>query len=162
MKSVLLIMVVTLSLVISACGSSEESESPTTTTLPPTPSVTLAPSSTLSEQPDLAAYQRYFSDLGIGKMLNDGKNPPQDLQKNVSVFNRGDQFCVYGNALIECQIDFMIVNVDTVKTIRYEPFPKLVINGFASWESLEYPVGHYEYKVYVQSVLVGIFPFEVR
>jgi hypothetical protein len=162
MKSFLLVLALTMLLLISACGGDKESTSLATTTQPPTPSVTLTPSSTLSEQPDMATYNKYFSELGIGRMLNDGKNPPLDLQKNVSVFNHGDQFCIYGNAILECQIIFMIVNVDNVKTIRYEPFPKTVINGFASWEPMAYPAGHYEYKIYVDSKLAGIFPFEVK
>lgn len=95
-------------------------------------------------------------------MLNNGRNPPEDLKKNVSVFTRGDQFCIYGNAILECQMYFMIVNVDTRKTIRYEGFPKSVINGFASWEPVGYPVGHYEYRIYVNEKLIGLFPFEVH
>ena len=34
--------------------------------------------------------------------------------------------------------------------------------GFASGGTLSLPPGKYEYKVYVDQVLVGIFPFEMR
>jgi hypothetical protein len=118
--------------------------------------------STLSEQPDTATYQKYFSDLGVGKMPAEVKNPPMDLQKNVSVFTAGDQICLYGTLILESQIRSAIYDVSAKKVIREGGLPKPMMGGFAGWEPLDLPVGKYEYKIYVADILVGVFPFEVR
>ena len=109
----------------------------------------------------METYHKYFTELGIGKMLNEGKNPPQDLQKNVNVFTKGDQLCLYGNAILECQLQIRVTDVDNRKLTRVIDLPKAVINGFASWEPTVYHAGHYIYGVYVENKLVGEFPFEV-
>lgn len=138
--------------------------------LPPAPSS--APSeqlpqppavaSTLSEQPDTATYQKYFSELGVGKMPAEVKNPPMDLQKNVTVFTAGDQICLYGTLILESQIRSAIYDVGSKKVIKEGGLPKPMTGGFAGWEPLNIPAGKYEYKVYVGDVLVGVFSFEVR
>jgi hypothetical protein len=120
------------------------------------------PSTGLSEQPDKATYQKYFSELGIGKMPAEVKNPPFDLQKNVSVFTAGDQICLYGTLTQECQIRNAIYDVNAQKVVKTGGLPKPMTGGFAGWEPVDLPAGKYEYKVYVGDALVGVFPFEVR
>jgi hypothetical protein len=120
------------------------------------------PSTGLSEQPDKATYQKYFSELGIGKMPAEVKNPPFDLQKNVSVFTTGDQICLYGTLTQECQIRNAIYDVSAKKVVKTGGLPKPMTGGFAGWEPVDLPAGKYEYKVYVGDALVGVFPFEVR
>jgi hypothetical protein len=121
-----------------------------------------APSSGLSEQSDVAVFQKYFSELGIGKMPTEVKNPPLDLKKNVNVFSAGDQICLYGTLIQECQIRNAIYDVAAQKVVRAGGLPKPMIGGFAGWEPIDLPAGKYEYKVYVGDALVGVFPFEVR
>jgi hypothetical protein len=142
-----------------------------TTSLPSTPSPTPsgqpassapAPSSTLSEQPDKVTFQKYFSELGIGKMPAEVKNPPLDLQKNVNVFTAGDQICLYGTTIQECQIRTALYDVNAQKVINKGGLPKPMMGGFAGWEPVNLSTGEYEYKVYVGDALVGVFPFEVR
>jgi hypothetical protein len=53
-----------------------------------TPTAT-TPAATLSEQPDKATYQKYFSDTGLGKIPSGGQLP-LDLQRNATVFTQGD------------------------------------------------------------------------
>jgi hypothetical protein len=129
-------------------------------------SVTSAPSSTLapalSEQPDKATYQKYFSELGIGKMPAEVKNSPMDLQKDVNVFTKGDQICLYGTIILECQVQSSVYDVAAKKVVKSGGLPKPMTGGFAGWEPLDLAVGKYEYKVYVGDALVGVFPFEVR
>jgi len=134
---------------------------------PATPSEKASPTppaatSTLSEEPDRATFQKYFSDLGIGKMPDEVKNPPVDLQKNVSVFTAGDQICLYGTVILECQIRSAVYDVGAKKVVREGGLPQPVEGGFAGWEPVDLPVGKYEYKIYVGDALVGVFPFEVR
>mgnify|MGYP007084775882 CR=1 FL=1 len=117
--------------------------------------------STLSEQPDKANFQKYFSELGIGKMPEVVKDPPRDLQKNVSVFAARDQISLYGTVILECQIRTAFYDVNAKKVIREGGLPQAVKGGFAGWEPVDLPAGKYEYKVYVGDALVGVFPFEV-
>jgi hypothetical protein len=131
---------------------------PSEKTSPTPPAVT----STLSEQPDRATFQKYFSDLGIGKMPEEVKDPPVDLQKNVSVFTAGDQICLYGTVILECQIRSAVYDVSAKKVVREGGLPQAIEGGFAGWEPVDLPVGKYEYKVYVGDVLVGVYPFEVQ
>jgi hypothetical protein len=120
-----------------------------------------AATSTLSEQPDSATFQKYFSDLGIGKMPEEVKDPPVDLQKNVSVFTAGDQICLYGTVILECMIRSAVYDVSAKKVVREGGLPQAIEGGFAGWEPVDLPVGKYEYKIYVGDVLVGVYPFEV-
>lgn len=126
------------------------------------PSLSAAPSATLSEQPDAATFQKYFSELGIGKMPAEVKNPPLDLQPNVSVFTAGDQICLYGTIIQECQLRNAVYDVGAKKVIKEGGLPKPMTGSFAGWEPVDLPVGKYEYKIYVDDILVGVFPFEVR
>jgi hypothetical protein len=134
---------------------------PAATQTPQTPASTTAPSSTLSEQPDTATFQKYFSELGLGKIPTDGKFP-QDLQRNATVFAPGEQICLYGDIIQECQLRNTTYDVGAKKVINEGGLPKPMTGGFAAWEPLTIPVGKYEYKVYVTDVLVAVFPFEVR
>jgi hypothetical protein len=136
-----------------------------------TPTAT-TPTATLSEQPDKATFQKYFSmtpaPMGLGKILTSG-NLPQELQQNVTVFAIGDQITLYGNIIKECQQPrYAIYDVQAKKVIKEGglSFPPIQSGfdavGFISVDTLEAPIGKYEYKVYVSDVLVAVFPFEVR
>lgn len=127
---------------------------------PQTPAPTTTPSATLSEQPDQATFQKYFSEMGLGKMPTNGKFP-QDLQRNATVFTTGDQICLYGNIILECQLRNTVYDVGAKKVIQEGGLPKPMTGGFAGWEPLTIPAGKYEYKVYITDVLVAVFPFEV-
>jgi hypothetical protein len=134
---------------------------PAATQTSQTPATTTAPSVTLSEQPDKVTFQKYFSEMGLGKIPTDGKFP-QDLQRNATVFTAGDQICLYGNIILECQTRDAVYDVLAKKVIQEGGLPKPMTGGFAGWEPLTIPVGTYEYKVYVTDILVAVFPFEVR
>jgi len=146
------------SLLIMVTAPTTSSPAPSTEPISPTS----VPSVVLSEQPDRATFQKYFSELGIGKMPAEVKNPPFDLQKNVNVFTAGDQLCLYGTIIQECQIRNAIYDVNAQKVVKTGGLPKPMTGGFAGWEPVDLPAGKYECKVYVGDALVGVFPFEVR
>lgn len=116
----------------------------------------------LSEQPDKLTFQKYFSDMGLGRLPSGGKLP-FDLQKNVTIFTAGDDMRLYGTVVQEVQISVRYYNVETGQVIKGSdaphPYPP---GGFAGGETVTLPPGKYEYKVYVGDVLVAAFPFVVR
>jgi hypothetical protein len=134
-----------------------------------TPTAT-TPVASLSEQPDKATYDNYFlnqpAPMGIGKLTD---TVPQELQQNVTVFAIGDQIVLYVNIIKECQQPrYAIYDVRAMKVIKEGAlsFPPMKSGfdavGFVSIDTLDIPVGKYEYKVYISDVFVAVFPFEVR
>lgn len=126
-----------------------------------TPTAT-TPDATLSEQPDTATFQKYFSAMGLGKCPADAKSP-QDIERNVTTFTAGDYWTLYGTVIQEVRISAKYYDVATKQSgdVPAPPTP-LQVGGFASSSTLTLPVGKYECKVYVGDVLVAVFPFEVR
>ena len=117
---------------------------------------------TLSEQPDKATYQKYFSDMGLGKIPSGGQLP-LDLQQNATLFTQGDQIGVYLSVIQEVQVRTAIYDIEAKKVVKEGGFPKsLTPSNYAGAEPLTIPAGKYEYKIYVGDVLVAVFPFEVR
>ena len=125
-----------------------------------TPTAT-TPAATLSEQPDKATFQQYFSEMGLGITPSDAKSP-QDIQRNVTTFTAEDYFTLYATVIQEVQVSAKYYSIATKQsTDAPSPPMPLKVGGFASSSTLTLPVGKYEYKVYVANVLVAVFPFEV-
>jgi hypothetical protein len=123
---------------------------------------TTAPNSTLSEQPDKATFNKYFSNMGLGK-IPPGGQLPLDLQQNATVFTQGDQISLYFSVIQEVQVRTAIYDVETKKVVKEGGLPgSLAPKNYAGAEPLTIPAGTYEYKVYTADVLVAVFPFEVR
>jgi len=117
---------------------------------------------TLSELPDKATFQRYFSEMGLGKCPADAKGP-QDIQRNVTTFTAGDYFTLYGTVIQEVQVSAQYYDVVTKQSADAgAPPTALKVGGFASSSTLNLSSGKYEYKIYVDDVLAAAFPFEVR
>ena len=127
----------------------------------PSPTPTSSPLATLSEQPDEATFQKYFSEMGFGRMAPDAKSP-QDIQRNVTTFTAGDLLTLYGTVIQEVQVSAQYYSVATKQSVDAltSPMP-LRFGGFASSSNPGLPVGKYECKVYGDDVLVAVFPFEV-
>jgi len=167
---------VALLTVLGACGNNSTAPTsipPTASTQPAQPDITpefsllpsplpASPTSTPSAQPDVAIFQKYFKELGLGKLPAEVKDIPTDLQKNATIFTADDQICLYGEIILECQLRNTVYDVEAKKVVNEGGLPRPMTGGFAGWEPLTIPAGKYEYKVYVGDVLVAVFPFEVR
>jgi hypothetical protein len=119
------------------------------------------PAVTFSEQPDRTTFQKYFSEMGFGRMAPDAKGP-QDIQRNMTTFTAGDQLTLYGTVIQEVQVSAKYYDVATKQSVDASASPMLLkVGGFASSSNRTLPVGKYECKVYAANVLVAVFPFEV-
>ncbi len=148
------LVAIVFSLVLGGCA---KETAPTTS---PTRTPTLSP--TLSEQPDQVTFNKYFSDMGLGR-IPPGGQLPLDLQQNATVFTQGDQICTYFGVIHEVQVRTAIYDVEAKKVVEEGGYPgSLTPKNYAGAEPLTTPAGKYEYKVYVGDVLVAVFPFEVR
>jgi hypothetical protein len=152
-------IVASLVLGLSACSSSSSTSTGKSSSVN-TPMAT-TPTTILSEQPDKATYQKYFSDMGLGK-LPAGGQLPLDLQQNANVFTQGDQIGVFLSVIQEVQVRTAIYDTEAKKVVKEGGFPKsLTPSNYAGAEPLTIPAGKYEYKVYAGDVLVAVLPFEV-
>lgn len=153
-------------------GSKEESQSQQSSTSASkdtkeetTSSKTGADDSELSEKPDEEAFKEYFSELGLGKLPENGKLP-MDLKKNDNIFvsNGKDQLVIYGNLLKDTKLSNAIYDVNAKTNIREKmEFPMVMKKGgFAGSEPVTIPAGKYEFKIWIGDRLVGVFPFEVK
>jgi len=152
-------IVASLVLGLSACSSDSSTTTGNSSNVSTLTATTLA--TTLSEQPDKATYQKYFTDMGLGKIPSGGQLP-LDLQQNATVFTQGDQISVYFSVIQEVQVRTAIYDVEAKKVVKEGGFPRsLMPSNYAGAEPLTIPAGTYEYKVYVGDILVAVFPFEV-
>ena len=119
----------------------------------------------LSEKPDEAVFKEYFSELGLGKLPENGALLV-DLKKGDSVFvsNGKDQLVIYGSLLKDTKLSNAIYDINARKNIRDKAeFPMVMKKGgFAGSEPVTIPAGKYEYKIWIGDKLVGVFPFEVK
>ena len=143
--AILVVSMVVLGLLVSGISCTKTVYITATTT--PTPALSPAPSPTptLSEQPDKATFQKYFSEMGLGTVPA-GATGPQDLQRNVTFFTAGDQMCLYFNIIQECQTRDAIYDVETKKVIKEGGLPKPMIGGVAGWRLLAYLPGNMNIK----------------
>ena len=121
----------------------------------------------LSEQPNKAKFDEYFSDFYLSKLPIGQKVGPPNFPTKTSTFTAIDQFCSSGTLLKEVPSgSFGYAVFDTVSkqyNLAKSVFPiKLSKGGFAGCEDLKHPKGIYEYKVYIDNVLVAVLPFEVK
>jgi hypothetical protein len=128
------------------------------------PTATSTAPPTLSEQPDKATFAKYFSEMWIGR-LPPGATSPADLERNVTVFAAGDNIYLSCSTLVP-QVPMLAkyYNVATQQSVTSNVgIPAQPKTGnFGSWAKLELSTGKYELKIYVDNVLVAVFPFEVR
>jgi len=160
------------SLILAGCATSASSPTAAAPTLATasatapaaTPTATSTAPPTLSEQPDKATFAKYFSEMWIGR-LPPGATSPADLERNVTVFAAGDNIYLSCSTLVP-QVPMLAkyYNVATKQSVTSNVgIPAQPKTGnFGSWAKLELSTGKYELKIYVDNVLVAVFPFEVR
>ncbi len=147
-------------------GKHSSKPSSTTVTSSSTP-----PPATTSEQPDKTLFSQYFSSFNLAKLAN-GKHisPPNDIPTNTTTFNSAtDQLCQ--NMIVIKQIpsgslSSTIYNVATKQNVApLTVFPGELGPGQGTSSgcgTLGVTAGHYEYKAYINNVLVVDTPFEVK
>jgi hypothetical protein len=121
---------------------------------------------TLSEQPNTAKFNEYFKSIYLGKLPVGAKFDPFKVTR-ATVFSAGEQFCTSMEIKKEIPAGSIAGAVyDVVAKTDIRPrsaFPqKLATGGSMGCESLEYPTGKYEDKIYIDDVLVAVLPFEVK
>ncbi len=121
----------------------------------------------LSEQPDKAKYDEYFTEFYLGKLPAGTDANPSNMPVKTTVFTSEDQFCTVWTQKKEIPAgSFSGAIYDTVAKKDFEPktaFPMaLNSGGHMGSQPLTYPPGKYEYKIYIDDVLVIVIPFEVR
>ncbi len=136
------------------------------------------PSQQLSEQPDQATFNAYFSDVFLAKLPggvtfgSDAENRANAVKTSVFNFTAGDSFCTSFD-VIKSIPEHSWANAIYDTNAKSYPIPvypqqALATGNTIGCESLligqneSIPVGNYEYKAYVNNILVIVLPFEVR
>lgn len=144
------------------------------TTSSPSAATTLAPATTatsqaLSEQPDQATYAKYFSDVHLGKLaLGVSVGPPNGMPTKATSFTAStDQLCTDMVLIKPIPAgSFSTATYDTVAKADIQPKASpgraLSLGGNDGCESITYPAGQYERKIYINDVLAAVLPFSIK
>ena len=167
-SGILIVLAVMAWFILTGCWTQKETavESATSQTATETVTTQTSETSQLSEQPDSARFKEYFTDLYLAKLPLGEQVGPSNTTKT-TVFTSQDQFCTVGMLIKDIPAGSLASAVyDTVAKKDIQPkaaFPmELNKGGFAGAAPLNYPPGKYEYKVYIDDVLVAVLPFEVK
>ncbi len=144
-------------------GQTPEVSTPSATT--PAPAAANEP---LSEQPNQAKFDEYLSSIYLGKMAVGKKIGADGFPVETNAFTSGaDQFCTMMQLKKTIPSGSIATAIyDTVAKSYSEPktvFPmELKAGGSGGCENLTQSAGKYEYKLYIENVLVAVLPFEVK
>ena len=125
----------------------------------------------LSEQPNTDEFNKYFSEIYLGKLaIGKQVGPPDNIPAKTDVFSKTtDEFCVSVTVFkdIPASIGASGVYDVVAKTFTTaEPKAKFSRNltqgNSIGCGGITLPVGKYEYKTYVNNILVSVLPFEVK
>ena len=132
----------------------------------------------LSEQPNKAKYDEYFTDFYLGKLprgkqfgpyLGGKQFNPDNMPIKTAVFIASeDEFCLVGTLKKDIPFGSLYISVYDAgakkDAITKTPFPKGLNTGdFGTADDpINFPAGKYEYKIYIDDALVIVAPFEVR
>jgi hypothetical protein len=139
-----------------------------TTTAAETTAAEIQSTEQLSEQPDKAKYDEYFSEYYLAKIPVGTEMSSSNLPVKTAVFIASeDQFCSSMSLKKDVPAGSLSGAVyDTVAKKDFEPkaaFPMaLKASNYTGSQPLKYPPGKYEYKVYIDDALVVVIPFEVQ
>lgn len=122
----------------------------------------------LSEQPNKAKFNEYLTDIYLGKMAIGKKIGTDGFPIQTGIFTRGvDQLCTMMTAkktLASGNIAIAVYNAVS----KQDDQPRIVtpmgleIGGNGGCSSLTQSAGKYEYKFYIENILVAVLPFEVK
>jgi hypothetical protein len=143
-------------------------QKPETTSAVQTTSAETLSSEQLSEQPDKTKYDEYFIEFYIGKLPLDKDANPSNIPIKTSVFIASvDKFCTVWTQKKEIpsgSLSSVIYDTNAKKDFQAKTVFSMVLSagGHMGSESLGCPAGKYEYKIYIDNILVIVEPFEVR
>ncbi len=120
----------------------------------------------LSEQASSDKFDQYFTDAFLGKLPVGAKIDVNQIIKT-QIFTSGDQFCssLEVNEFIPAgKIVTAIYNYSSRRNVQEKAvFPSGLNAGNAiGCEDLIYPIGKYEFKIYIDNVLVAVLPFKIE
>lgn len=143
----------------------------------PTPSVSqsTATKPALSENPDRAVFNQYLTKISLNKLPSGEtlSGPTSAPESSVFNFSAGDKFCTglsvikeipqnsYANAVYDTNTKSYVIPRHT------SPRAVVIGNNMGCEDLLIGPSkllssGKYEYKAYIDGVLVAVLPFEVQ
>ncbi|MFA5374974.1 MAG: hypothetical protein WC455_04370 [Dehalococcoidia bacterium] len=169
-KWLLVILVIAVMIPAIGCGKKETSGGQTPT---PSPSIAATADTTglnLSEQPDQAKYNEYLSELYLAVLpIGTEIAWPNGMPTETSVFTIGkDQFCTSitrKKTIPSGSFAMALYDVNTKIYIEPKAVWPVAMDGQGNvmgCEGLDLQVGRYEKKFYIDDVLVGVIPFEVK
>lgn len=119
----------------------------------------------LSEQPDEATFEAFFSDLYIG-LLPPGQTIGPGVQvTRTTTFKTNDLYVLGGTVIKEVQLQARFYDVAAGGFIEgMSPIPPMPMapGGFAGSNVMTLPAGRYELKCYAGDKLVAVLPFTVE
>ena len=124
------------------------------------------PEEGFSEQPNQAKFNEYFTNAWMGKLSQGQQFDPQKVVKT-KVFLATDQMCISMDMKKDIaaeQLSTAFYDKSAGNYIRPKSdFPqKLTSGNMVGCESIDFPAGEYEQKIYVDDVLAIILPFEIK
>jgi len=129
------------------------------------------PAVQLSEQPNTAEFDKYFSEIYLGKLaIGKQVGPPDNIPVKTNIFSKTtDLFCTNMTIIKDIPANVGAGGVYDVVAKKFAAsdiktkFPRALTQGGSSGcEKIDLPVGKYEYKTYVNDILVSVIPFEVK
>ena len=169
-SGILALLIFILGFILTSCAGQNKTAAETTILQSETTTTTAETSSTeqLSEQPDKAKYDEYFTEFYLGKLPQGTDANPSNIPIKTAVFVISeDQFCTVWTQKKDIPSGSLSLAIyDTAAKKDFQPKTAFAMDlnsgGHMGSEPLGYPSGKYEYKVYIDNVLVVVIPFEVR
>lgn len=124
------------------------------------------PTSDLSEQPDSAKFNEYFTNAWIGKLPVNTEFDPMAVVP-AQTFSATDQFCTsldIKKTIAKGSLSGAVYNVDTKEYVESKSvFPMELKQGNTlGCEPLTFVAGKYESKVYIDNILTIVLPFRIQ
>lgn len=151
-----------------AGSKTNESATPTTpATTHTTPAITSTPTTSLSEQPDTAKFNEYFTEAYLSKLAIGEQIGPGNSTKTTVFDLTKDQFCNNFTSKKDIPSGVMAGAIYDVTNKTYiqekAAYPmEFKQGGTSGCEPESWSAGQYEYKIYVSDILVAVLPFEIK
>jgi len=121
---------------------------------------------TLFERPNTEKFNEYFKEVYLAKLPAGAEFDPFGIIKTTT-FTAGEKFCQSLSMKKDIpanSIGSEVYNITTGQIVQPKStFPQaLQQGGSVGCEDLQYSVGKYEMKLYIDDILVAILPFEIK